>query len=70
MFQAFVSSVLFPNAKSESKSYFSIYAYTITTSYSYLSNKCSPTIILLGKILPGPTQLLKALRLFIFEKNH
>ena len=35
--------------------------------YSYISNKRSPTIILFGKKIPGPTQLLKTLRLFIFE---
>ena len=37
--------------------------------YSSLSNKRSPTIFLYEKNIPGPTQLLKTLRLFIFEKK-
>ena len=44
--------------------------YFLDPTYSYLSNKRSPTIILSGKNIPGPTQLLKTLRLPIFEKNH
>ena len=40
-------------------------------AYSNLSNKRSPTIIPFGKKnIPGPSQLLKTLRLFNFEKNH
>ena len=44
--------------------------YFLDPTYSYLSNKRSPTIILSGKNIPGPTQLLETLRLFIFEKNY